>query len=290
MRALLSALLAAAWLLAACAQPPPSPALWRIADADSEIWLFGSVHVLGPDVRWRSARVDAALAAADEFVTETDTGPEAAARYQELASRYGSLPEGETLSARLDEADAARLRRIAPELGFDPAAMEHVRPWLAALQLSYAALAREGQSSEAGVETVLGAEARAQGKRISYLETPEQQVRVLAELSPDDEARFLSLTLREIEAGTETAHAMDRAWVRGDVASLQRQLDAQWREAGPAFRTALIVNRNRAWADEIEQRLHGAGRIFIAVGAAHLIGDDSVVALLRARGIVVEGP
>jgi uncharacterized protein YbaP (TraB family) len=74
------------------------------------------------------------------------------------------------------------------------------------------------------------------------------------------------------------------------VASLQRQLDAQWREAGPAFRTALIVNRNRAWADEIEQRLHGAGRIFIAVGAAHLIGDDSVVALLRARGIVVEGP
>ena len=291
MRLLRTALLAAAWVLASCApSAPPNPSLWRIADADSEIWLFGSVHVLSPDLAWRSERVNAAFAAADEFVTETEIGEAAAREYQALATRYGALPAGETLSARIGPEEAERLARTARALGIDPAALEQQRPWLTALQLSYTALARAGQNPEAGVEAVLGAEARAQGKRLSFLETPEQQVRVLGELPPEEEARFLSLTLREIEQGAESAAAMDQAWVRGDALALQRQLDAQWRETGPVFYAALIVNRNRDWADEIERRLGGSGRIFIAVGAAHLLGDDSVVAMLRARGIEVEGP
>ena len=290
MRVLRSALLAAFWLLAAACQPapPPDPALWRIADADSEIWLFGSVHVLSPQLNWRSERVNAAFAAAEEFVTETEIGPES--EYAALAARYGALPPGQTLSGRIGPEQAARLARTARSLGIDPAALESQRPWLTALQLSYAALAQAGQNPDAGVEAVLSAEARAQGKSLSYLETPEQQVRVLADLPPEEEERFLSITLREIEQGDASARNMDRAWVSGDTAALQRQLDEQWAEAGPVFHAALIVDRNRAWADEIEQRLAGSGRIFIAVGAAHLLGDDSVVAMLRARGIDVEGP
>jgi uncharacterized protein YbaP (TraB family) len=83
---------------------------------------------------------------------------------------------------------------------------------------------------------------------------------------------------------------LDRAWARGELTELGRQLDAQIGEAGPAVHRALITDRNRAWADQIEQRLAGSGKIFIAVGAAHLVGDGNVVALLRARGIEVEGP
>jgi uncharacterized protein YbaP (TraB family) len=246
--------------------------------------------VLSPDLAWRSERLNAAFAGAEEFVTETAIGDDAAAEYHALAERHGTLPAGETLSQRIGQDDAERLTRTARQLGVDPAALERQRPWLVALQLSYLALARAGQNPEAGVEAVLGAEARAQGKRLSFLETPEQQVRVLADLSREEEARFLSLTLREIERGAGSAVAMDRAWVSGDTEALQRQLDEQWRESGPAFYAALIVNRNQAWADEIARRLEGSGRIFIAVGAAHLLGDDSVVALLRARGIEVEGP
>ncbi len=290
MRLLHTALIAAAWLLASCVSAPPDPALWRIADADSEIWLFGSVHVLSPDVQWRSERVNAAFAAADEFVTETQIGPEAAGAYQALAERYGALPAGETLSARIGAADTARVAQTARDLGIDPAALERQRPWRVALLLSYAALARAGQLPDAGVEAVFGAEARAAGKQLSFLETPERQVRVLADLPPEEEARFLSLTLDEIHAGTGSAEAMDRAWVSGDTATLERLLDTQWRDAGPTFHAALILDRNRAWADEIERRLAGSGRIFVAVGASHLIGDASVVDLLRERGIAVEGP
>jgi uncharacterized protein YbaP (TraB family) len=287
MRAL--ALLALACLLASCTPAAaPNPALWRIADADSEIWLFGTVHVLPPGLRWRSERVNAAFAAADELVTETDLGP--ADRFQELAARHGGLPEGETLSGRLSAEDAERLARVARDLGVNPASLQRQRPWLTALQLYATSLLRSGKSPDAGVESVLAAEAQAAGKQLTFLESPEQQVRILADLPPDEEARFLSLTLREIEDGAETAEAMDAAWASGDLAALEQMLDAQWREAGPVFHAALIVNRNQAWAREIERRLDGSGRIFVAVGAAHLVGDESVVALLRGRGVVVEGP
>lgn len=292
MRALLAALLAAtAWALAACSAPPlGEPAMWRIADEDSEIWLFGSVHLLPPDVSWDGPRWQAAFASADEFITETDTSADAAAAFPELAARYGTLPEGQGLSDLISADDRARLARAAPLVGLNPASLEGERPWLAALQLSYGFAARAGHRPELGVETILAARAVSEGKRLSFFETPEEQVRILADLAPADEARFLSVTLRQIEEEPESMRTLDRAWARGDVATLDRALGQEWNEGGAGVHEAVILRRNRAWADQIEQRLAGSGRIFIAVGAAHLIGDGSVVDLLRERGVEVEGP
>jgi hypothetical protein len=293
MRAFCSALLL--FLVAACAppaRPVADPALWRIADADSEIWLFGTVHVLPPELEWQSARVRAAFASADEFVTETDARVSAGADPELVAliERFGLAPPGERLSARLSPEDQRRLARTAREIGVDLAVLDGMRPWFAALQISYAQAARAGHRPEAGVEAVLAAQAEAQGKRLSFFETPEEQVRVLADLPDEVQLHFLSVTLRQSAEDATLLTMMDRAWVEGDVATLQRMLDAEWREGGPEIHEALLLRRNRAWADEIAARLDGSGRIFIAVGAAHLLGDGSVVDLLRERGIAVEGP
>ncbi|UPT62797.1 MAG: TraB/GumN family protein [Hyphomonadaceae bacterium JAD_PAG50586_4] len=294
MRSLFTALLAvSAWALAACSPAPApqgEPALWRIADADSEIWLFGTVHMLPPDLRWRGERVNAAFASADEFMTETDTSADANSAFPTLAARYGLLPPNQNLSALLPPADRASLAETVRELGLDAAQIERMRPWFAALQLSYAYAMREGHSVDAGVETVLAAAARRSGKRLSFFETPEEQIRILADLPPADQAHFLAVTLRQIADKDGALAESDEAWARGDIEALDTALAPQWEEAGPVLHEAVILRRNRAWADEVATRLDGSGRIFIAVGAAHLVGDDSVVDLLRARGIEVEGP
>lgn len=281
--------------LAACAPAPApaqqtsaEPALWRIHDGDSEIWLFGTAHVLGEDVHWNGPRVQAAFAAADEIVTEMDTGPEATAEFQRVATELGTLPAGQTIFDGMRAADRTLFDRVVRNAGLEPAQFTQVRPWLATLQISYAALAREGQTREQGVETVLMAGAGA--KRHSYFETPTQQVHILADLSAADQQRFLAVTLRQIEAEAAQPTNLDDAWARGDVATLDRQLNAESRAAGDAVYEALILRRNRAWTERIAQRLNGSGRIFIAVGAAHLVGQDGVVAQLRRRGIEVEGP
>lgn len=285
-----------AWLLACspAAQPAPAvqaePALWRISDADSEIWLFGTAHELPTGMNWRGTRVNTAFNAADEIVTETDTTPTAITEYQRLASELGTLPPGQTLFTRISAEDRERLGRIARAANLQPEQFTQVRPWLAALQLSIAHEATRGAARENGVETVLLADAQTQHKRLSYLETPSQQVHFLSDLSPADEAHFLSVTLQQIEAEGDHADELNAQWARGDTRELGQELENEMREAGPAVYAALIANRNRAWANEIQRRLAGSGKIFIAVGAAHLTGSGSVVALLRQRGVRVDGP
>lgn len=296
MRILLSAFLALACLACSPASDTPpgttngGPALWRIRDADSEIWLFGSVHVLPPELEWQSPAVRAAFASAQEFVTETDMRDAAGAELAQLMQRYGTLPAGEQLSDLLTPAEAARLSRVTQRLGVDRRPLEGARPWLAALQLSYAHAARAGHSVEAGVESVLMREANARGMRFSFLETTEAQIRILADLSPDAQRALLINTISEIEEGEDGMRELDAAWARGDIATMARLLDAEWRNAGPDVHQAVILRRNRAWVENIVRRLEGSGTLFIAVGAAHLVGEGNVVALLRARGIAVEGP
>jgi len=291
-RSICAILIVLAWSLAACAAPAPQgPAIWRIHDADSEIWLFGSVHVLPRDLKWRTPQIDAAFANADEVVMETDAAsPEAQRSVAALAQRFGALPAGRTLDDLLDPGERAQLAKAASAAHVDPASLQQLRPWFAALKLSVFYAVAHGEDPNAGVEQVLFAEAQAHNKPIGYLETPEVQVRVLADLSPADEKRYFDSTLADIEQGADDLDALGAAWARGDTQAMSRLLEPDLHEAGPALYDALITRRNAHWADEIQHRLAGAGHVFIMVGAAHLVGPDSVVALLRARGVQVEGP
>ncbi len=277
---------------AACAEPgrASGPALWRLADEDSEIWLFGTVHMLPPDLDWRTDRIDAAFTGADWVMFETDTEGPAQDRLRALFLERGFDRTGPPLSAQLAPEDRARLQRAARRFGLNAAALEPMRPWFAAVQLSIAYVQAQGQAAESGVDTILNAEANRRGIPRRYFETAEQQIGFLADLPPDAERTFLTSTLNEIEADAGDIQALDAAWVSGDTQTLARLLSESMADAGPDVRRVLITERNARWAGEIETLLAGEGRIFIAVGAAHLIGDDSVIALLRARGHTIEGP
>lgn len=280
--------------LSACTPKPREtaggPALWRLTDADSEIWLLGTVHVLKPDVRWRTARIDDAFRRADVVWFEAPTDAAAEAEVAALVARLGVNPPGVTLSSLLSPAEKTRFDRVARSLGLDPAHLERMRPWIAALQLSVAMLARQGGDPDLGVESVLEAEAARTGKTTAYFETAAEQMHILADLPPAAEKAFLVATLRQIEEEADTSDEMDALWAKGDAEKLGALLNGMIEEAGPEAADALIHRRNAAWAAEIETMMKGEGRIFVAVGAAHMTGAQGVPALLRAKGYAVEGP
>lgn len=282
--------LCCAGLLLACTPRTEGPALWRVSDADSEVYLFGTVHVLPPGLAWKSARVMAAFAAADTIWFETPTDGAAGVRIAAIVAQKGANPPGVTLSSQLGAEDRARLARVAASLGMAPAALEGARPWVAALQLSLALLLKQGHDAAAGAERVLEADAAAQGKRTAYLETAEQQMAVFDALSPEAERRFLSATLRQIEEEADAPAAMDRLWASGRAGELGRRVAAMIEEAGPEIAEALIYRRNEAWAERIDETMQGEGVAFVAVGAAHMSGARGLPALLRAKGHRVEGP
>jgi uncharacterized protein YbaP (TraB family) len=284
-------LVAAALLLAltGCAGSP-GPAHWRLKDSDSDITLFGTVHLLPPDLKWRSAAVDQAFAEADTVYFETQTDAAAQTRIAALVKTLGENKPGVTLQSLLPPSDQRDLAAVCVRVKVNCARLGGARPWLAAVQLSVAFVLAQGQATDAGVEHVLEVEAQNAGKTRRYFETSEQQLNFFATLPLDVEIGFLRATLKEILQNSKDTDAMNKAWARGDTKTLEGYLDEMTREAGPEIYAALIRDRNKAWAEEIDTMMKGKGKVFVAVGAAHLLGPDSVPALLRAKGYKVQGP
>jgi uncharacterized protein YbaP (TraB family) len=284
-RALLG--LAALALTAAVAAPAVAePALWAIRDKDSTIYLFGTVHVLKPDTVWRSAKIAKAFGDSGELVMEI-LQPDDPAAMRPLIMRYGLDPAA-PLSSKLSPADQARLRAAAASLGVPAASLEPMRPWLAGLSLSLAPVLKAGYDPKSGVELVLTAQAKAAGKPITAFETAEQQVRFFADMPPAAELALLTSTLDEVAEGPAKIDAMVTGWAAGDQAALEDAFVADMKGKYPGLYERLIASRNRNWAQQLKTKLAGSGVSFVAVGAGHLVGPDSVQAQLAKLGIVAE--
>ncbi|MES2035681.1 MAG: TraB/GumN family protein [Pseudomonadota bacterium] len=279
---------ALAGLLVAATPAAAEPAVWTVRDADSTIVLFGSIHVLPRGMDWRPDALDAALDRADDLWFETDVGADRDAESGLLARREGTMPGSAGLIALLTPQGRDRLYRIAGRLGFAPAALDGFKPWLADVTLSVAALAAQGAGVNDGVERTL-IEAAPRAERRTF-ETSAEQIAFFAGAPMADQLASLEDTLRQIDEDPGYYDRLIQAWAAGDTRAIEALGLDPLRALSPILYDRLIVQRNRRWAEVIRQRLAGAGETVIVVGAGHLVGKDSVPALLRAEGVAVEGP
>ncbi len=259
------------------------PALWLIEDADSRIWLFGTVHVLRPNTPWGTAKVEAALAEADTLILEIKD-PNDQAAVAPLIQQFGVSPD-RPLSSLLTPEELAELNAAASALGANAAALDPLRPWLAGLTIAVAPIIAAGFDPTSGVDTVLRAQALAAGKPVGELEGAEAQVRMLASMSEETQLAFLRSALRDYERASTMLDELVQAWATGDVEAIDRIGVEEMRNQSQELYDLILANRNRDWADQIQTMLAGSGDTFIAVGAAHLAGDDSVQEILEDRGV-----
>ena len=267
-----------------------APALWKIAGAKGNVYLFGSLHLLPAEVKWRTPRVERALQESKVLVFEID--PASAQDQQamlQLIRKYGVLPQGQTLPAILAPQLNAEFEQLANTLGLPPASMAPMRPWLVAVTLSVQFIISQGFDPNAGVDHLLAAWARQNGRAIASLETADAQLSIFGESTREQEIEFLAASLRQMRETPQMLSQMLVAYRRGDLAGMEKTLNAAMDEV-PSVRKRLMHDRHERWLPQIQKMLADGGSAFICVGAAHLVGPDSVVAMLRARGIKVEGP
>jgi uncharacterized protein YbaP (TraB family) len=262
------------------------PALWVVRDADSTLYLFGTVHVLRPTTAWGSARVDAAFDSADQVWFEI-SNPDDQAAIMPLIQQHGLSPD-RPLSSLLTAEEMTVLNTIAASAGMPAGQIDIFRPWLAGLALSVAPLMKAGYDPRSGVELVLKARAEAAGKPIQAFETIDKQVGILAGMSEADQLASLRLLMESWGDATAELDGIVAAWASGDVKALEALAVDEMQVETPALYEALLVRRNTDWANQIQTLLEGSGTVFIAVGAAHLAGDDSVQEILGDRGVTVE--
>ncbi len=283
--ALLLALAALGLSGPARAQPP----VWVVRDADSELVLFGSVHILPPGLDWEPPALARALAAADDLWFELPINPAAEAETARLAAELGLLPPDQSLFKRLPPAEAERLLKVAALYDVSPAVLDRLQPWLAEVALAGGAYRRAGADPSAGVERAIAAAAKPQAELRAF-ETPAEQMAILSQAPWREQVASLRQTVREMETRPDQFATLVKAWMDADLGALDREALAELRKAAPGLFRTLVTERNERWTRMLDERLKGHGRTVVVVGVGHLIGPDGVPARLRALGYSVTGP
>jgi uncharacterized protein YbaP (TraB family) len=251
-------------LLAFAVPAHAEPALWVARSPTATVYLFGTVHVLKADLVWRSPRINRALAASGDLWLETSDAFDPAA-IRPFIQQYGT-DAAHPLSTKLNKAERTQLQTIIDQNGLPSIAqLEPFRPWMVALVGEMSGLSKIGYDPNKGVEKVLTAEMTDSGRSVHGLETV------------DDE-----------KEGTSKLNAIVAAWAAGNVEQIDKLVDADMAANEPDAYQALIVDRNIAWAGRLRDRLKGTGASFVAVGAGHLAGPDSLQAQLAKLGITVK--
>jgi uncharacterized protein YbaP (TraB family) len=262
------------------------PALWQVSDRDTTVYLFGTIHLLPKDYAWRTPRFEKAVAGSQSLVVETiidSSNPMALAGDM---ARLGFRPGLAPLAERVPPAKRAMLEAAIAKTGVPRAAFDRMETWAAAFVLLGTQFKDIGLSGEAGVETVLRSSFASAGKPVGQLETNAEQLGLFDTLPESAQLTLLEGALEAPGAMGAQFQGMLTAWARGDVA----QIGATFNEdlaGSPELREALLRRRNVNWTRWIQRRMASPGSVLVAVGAGHLAGSDSVVAMLQREGFRV---
>jgi uncharacterized protein YbaP (TraB family) len=278
----LAASLAALLALSACNQQPsgpPAPALWEVTGPDgAHGWLFGTVHAMPDGYDWRTPTLDAAFAKADALVVEADVSQDPGDLFVQLSYTRGlGLPSQRVSGPKRIEVSSAFSKAGIIEHG-----LRDTETWAAALVLSGAVSYGEAEN---GADVVL---MNLRGKKpLVELESVFGQLTIFDGLAQADQVYMLETVAGEIYAEEETGKEQLTAWRSGDTDTIEAQMNIGLLE-DPELRQALLTERNRNWAGQIDTMLRSGEELFVAVGLAHLLGEDGLPALLEAHGFTVK--
>lgn len=278
----------------------PAPAMWRLADADTTIYLLGTVHLLPEGFRWRNPQLDAIVAQVDALVLESSDS-DADASLAMMDGKFLNLVENRTpTSLQLAPAARGKWRALVEQQGMQFEAIDQMPLMVALMGFGVGGEDNTLSTYEHGVETVLEREFAASNRPVSSIEDTGRVMmslyRINDNLLIDDLERDLMrwdgrnanmfLGVGE-DVGAAGGWDLEHAWARGQLQD-DINLGLDDGKAGTAFHRALLTNRNRRWSQWLDDRLDTPGTILVAVGAAHFEGSDSVLAMLAERGLAAE--
>jgi uncharacterized protein len=262
----------------------PLHALWELHGKHNTVYILGSIHVLRPSDYPLAPAVLNAYGNAKSIFMEVNLAEIDSQIMQTELLASARLPEGKTLPVIMGDARYKRAQALAREVGVDLGIFDAFAPWFAAEAISQLQLQQLGFEPKSGVEMFFLERARADGKSVAGLETVHDQIALFDALSMDQQADYLVSSLEEAHDLPKEVDAMVHAWAGGDTQWFADQLKS---EIGrdPALYDSVLVARNRKWVPKIEALLNDDKNYLVIVGTGHLVGQGSVIALLKKDGI-----
>jgi hypothetical protein len=277
-------------LALACATVAPTRAdsalhpLWELHGKHNTVYLLGSIHVLRPSDYPLAPAVMQAYGSAKSVLMEVNLEDTDTQQLQAELLASAQLPEGQTLASVMGKRRYDRAQALAHDLGIELSTFDRFTPWFAAEAISQLQLVKLGFQPKAGVEMYFLERAHSDGKAVTGLETLHDQIALFDGLSMDVQADYLVSSLEEAHDLPKEVDDMVHAWVRGDTAWFETQLKSDLGK-DPKLYQSVLVARNRKWIPKIEALLNDDKNYLVIVGTAHLIGQGSVIDLLKKDGI-----
>jgi hypothetical protein len=260
---------------------------WKATGKGGTIYLVGSIHVMSESFYPLNPALEAAFKDSDLLVEEVDLAEMLDPMAQMGILTKGMLPSNQSLDKVLSPATMALVKQATGDLGDAAGPLMRFKPWMLAITLQGMELLKAGFDPALGLDQHFFDQAQAGGKKVQGLETVEFQISRFDGMTMEQQDRMLSETLKELATETAAVGKLGDAWKAGDVPAIERIALADLK-SDPVMYQRLLVERNRNWMPKIEALFARPGRALVVVGAAHLVGPDGLLAMLKARGYTVE--
>jgi uncharacterized protein YbaP (TraB family) len=290
LRRLLAALVASAFLAAstfAHSEAAGRDFLWKISGHQGVVYIAGSIHMMPQSFYPLAAAFDSAFKESDLLVEEIDLGEATSAAVGFAMLTHSTLPEGQTLDRVLSPATYAQVSRHLADLGVPLEPLKRLKPWMLSVTFEELEFQKAGYDQSFGLDQHFYDRAQAEGKTVQGFETAEFQLSLFDGMPMDQQDRMLADTLKELDTETNSVAKLGAAWQAGDAPGIESILLPDMRQ-DPVMYKKLLVDRNHSWLPKIDALLARRGHAFVVVGAAHLVGPDGLLALLKAKGYTVE--
>jgi len=261
--------------------------LWKATGRGGTVYLAGSVHMLSQNYYPLDAALESSFKDADLLVEEVDLGEMLAPESQLQILTRGMLPANQTLDSVISPSTYALITKTAGGLGAPMEALHRFKPWMLAIALEGLVLQQGGFDPNLGIDKHFYDLAQSAAKPVQGLETVEYQLSRFDEMTMPQQDRFLADTIKELDTEKTSVSKLADAWKAGDAATVE-QIVLKDLKSDPMMYQRLLVERNRNWLPKLEALFARTGHAFVVVGAAHLVGPDGLLQMLKAKGYAVE--
>lgn len=258
--------------------------LWELHGKHNTVYVLGSIHTLRASDYPLAPVIMDAYRNSKSLIMEIDLKEIDSPEVQAEMLQAAMLPEGKTLEDAVGPVRYARAQGLVHDVGLDLTMFGQFAPWFVAEAVSQMQLQQLGFDTQSGVEMFFMDRARGDGKSVAGLETAHEQMALFEGMSMEAQAQYLMSSLEQAHDLPKQVDDMVRAWRHGDTGWFQSEIKSDIGR-DPGIYDSFLAARNRKWIAKIEALLDDDKNYLVIVGTAHLVGRDSVIALLKKDGI-----
>lgn len=260
--------------------------LWEVKSGESTVYLLGSIHIAKKEIYPLDSIIETAFLNSNYVAVEFDLRTVDPFKVLKLST----FSDEQTLKDNIDSVSYQKIKAAFEKIGIPESVFNKYKPWFAAINLVMLDLASSGYNPDAGIDVYFIDKAKIHKKKVLELESFEEHIALMDTLIHLFGNSFIDYTLKDLEETKSQVDQLFKIWEKGDVKTMEDYVKSNISEDRTYQEMFYLLNdkRNFKMLKRIKNYLKEPGTYFVVVGAAHLVGENGLVNLLKKEYEVIQ--